>query len=750
MSGLVQGVGFRPFVARLAKQCQQMGWVANTHAGVTIEIEGTPAQQQLFLNSLNTQLPPFADIKLLSVTPRALKGYQDFHIKASTAEGKPSLFVLPDIATCPACIQDIFDVSSRYYRYPFTSCCNCGPRYSIMSRQPYDREHSSMAEFNICPACQQDYQDNDNRRFHAQTIACAACGPRLRLQDESGYLLAEADSALLVTSKYLRAGKIIAAKGIGGYQLLVDATNPAAVERLRERKQRAHKPFALMVADMATAQQLCVISTLEQTALTSPAAPIALLMRRETEKNTLLPARFPQLELAEAVTFKHPLLGIMLPHSPMHHLLLHYVKTPLVATSGNRQNEPICIDDTQAITRLTGVADYFLSHNRLILRPLDDSVIRVINTKPTVLRRARGYTPLPIALNKPMPDTLAVGGQLKNTVAISHAQHAVLSQHLGDLDSMLTQQQFQTTLTDLQQFYGCTPTRIMHDLHDGYSSSQFSAQQSIPTHPVQHHYAHVLSCMAEHGLQAPALGVAWDGSGLGSDGTLWGGEFLLINPQGFQRYAHFRSFALPGGHKAIQEPRRAALGLLYEIAPDYLYPQHNLHFSAQERSLLYAALSKQLNCPRTSSVGRLFDAVASLLGVCHINHYEGQAAMALEMKAMSVSSAQHYPFELRSSSPIIIDWQMTLEKLLDDIHYLSIEHIATLFHNTLAEIILSIALKADRKTVILSGGCFQNALLVEKAVHKLTAAGFTAYCHEKVPPNDGGLALGQLLAMTPE
>jgi hydrogenase maturation protein HypF len=461
------------------------------------------------------------------------------------------------------------------------------------------------------------------------------------------------------------------------------------------------------------------------------------------------------------------LLGIMLPYSPLHHLLLNKDIAPqpmntLVATSGNRQNEPICIDEQQALSRLTGIADYFLTHDRPILRPLDDSVVRQINGKITVLRRARGYAPLPVALKTDMPDMLAVGGQLKNTVAISHGNHIILSQHLGDLDLEATQQQFQTTLTDLQEFYQTAPTRIMRDLHDGYASSRFAANQSKTTQSVQHHYAHALSCMAEHGLEPPALGICWDGSGLGADNTLWGGEFLLINRQGFERYAHFAPFSLPGGHKAIQEPRRAALGLLYEILgndcmdaggramhgaiADSVFERQDLPFSEPELNLLQSALSRQLNCPRTSSVGRLFDAIASLLGLCHINAYEGQAAMALEMSAASAQSDQHYDFRITHQAPIVIDWQIMLEQLMADIQRHPVELIAAKFHNTLAEIILAVARKAEQKTVILSGGCFQNAYLTTKADQKLKTAGFEVYCHENIPPNDGGLALGQLYA----
>lgn len=706
-----------------------------------------PEHQQDFIEDLNNRLPPFAKIESLTTTRQPLVGFDHFQIKASMADGEHSFFVLPDITTCPDCIRDIFDPASRYYHYPFTSCCHCGPRYSIMIRQPYDRSQTSMAAFITCSDCGRDYQNIDNRRYHAQTIACPECGPSLSLLGESGNLLAEKHDALIAAIQQLRAGKIVAIKGIGGYQLLVDATNQQAVERLRLRKHRPQKPFALMVADLATAQQLCLINDLEQQALTSAAAPIMLLKAKPCggDFSRLWANKFA---LTSSVAPGSNLLGIMLAYSPLHHLLLNKDNDlhALVATSGNRQNEPICINEHQALTRLAGIADYFLSHNRPILRPLDDSVVRLINDKITVLRRARGYTPLPITLKTALPDTLAMGSQLKNTIAISHDNHIILSQHLGDLDMDATQQQFQATLTDLQKFYQIAPTRIMHDLHDGYASSLFAGHLGKPIQAVQHHYAHALSCMAEHGLEPPALGICWDGSGLGTDNTLWGGEFLLINSQGFERYAHFAPFSLPGGHKAIQEPRRAALGLLYEAFGSCVFEREDLPFSTQELKLLHAALTGQLNCPRTSSVGRLFDAVASLLELCQINQYEGQAAMALEMSATSSASDQHYNFHILCTTPIAIDWKITLEQLLKDIPLNPVELIAAKFHNTLTEIILTLAQRAGQKTVILSGGCFQNACLTTKAAKRLKSGGFAVYCHENIPPNDGGLALGQLVA----
>ncbi len=723
---------------QLANRHQQCGWVVNTTAGVTIAIEGQTSQQQDFLADLANNLPPHASIQSQTITRHPPACFENFTIKQSIIEAKQSPFVVPDIATCQECSGDIFNPSSRFYRYPFTSCSYCGPRYSIMVRQPYDRTRTSMSAFELCQDCFQDYQNPKNRRFHAQTIACPRCGPQLSLLDASGFLLSGQNDAIIAAAAYLKAGNIVALKGIGGYQLLADAANQDTIERLRERKQRPQKPFAIMAADIGQVRRICGMNAVEAAALKSYAAPIVLLHRRK------------QLDIpvARAVAPELSLLGVMLPYSPLHQLLLHEFGAPLVATSGNRHDEPICTNDAESSVRLKGVADYFLTHNRPILRPLDDSVVRCINGNATLLRRARGYAPLPLHLKTVQSKTLALGGHLKNTLAVSHDNHIILSQHLGDLDSSDSQRQFQTVLSDLQQFYGFAPVRIMRDLHEGYVSSQFAEQLSVSKYSVQHHYAHGLSCMAEHGLAPPALAIVWDGAGLGDDNTLWGGEFLFITGQGYQRFAHFRPFPLPGGGKAIREPRRAALGLLYENFSSGVFKRMDLPFTEQELKLLQTALDKQLNCPRTSSAGRLFDATASLLGLCHYNQYEGQAAMFLENCAASISTNEHYQFELKDGKSMVVDWRVLLEQLLEDRVNFEPALIAAKFHNTLADIILAVAHCAGEKTVVLSGGCFQNAVLVEKTVVKLKSAGFNVYCHEQIPPNDGGLALGQIYAAT--
>lgn len=735
--GIVQGVGFRPFVARLATHFFQKGWVKNTSTGVSISIEGLKAQQQKFLDALQNELPPFADISNLKITVLPLAYFEKFEIVPSIVDSQISAFSLPDIATCPECVADIFDPKSRYFRYPFTSCCSCGARYSIATRQPFDRKNTSMEEFKLCEDCTNEYQAIDNRRFHAQTLGCEKCGVQLSFCDELGNVLAKKEEALKLAVEQLKVGKIVAVKGIGGFQLLVDATNQDAVERLRERKKRPMKPFALMVQNLAQAQRLCEILECEQSSLCSPAAPIVLLKRRE------------QIEIADSVAPQQKLLGVMLAYSPLHHLLLQDFGLPIVATSGNRSNEPICTDNEQALANLSGIADYFLLHNRAILRPLDDSIVREINGKITVLRRARGYAPLPIKLNPPQPpfssggEVLAVGGQMKNTVAISHENQAILSQHLGDLDSLATRQQFEKTLFDLQDSYAFKPVRVMHDLHSDYVSTQFASSLNIQKNAVQHHYAHALSCMAENNLEPPVLGIVWDGTGLGLDGTIWGGEFLQIHNTGFERFAYFKNFPLVGGSKAIQEPRRVALGLLFEIFGDVAFEMMDFGFSETENSLLKIALSKNLNSPKTSSVGRLFDGVASLLELCYVNQYEGHAAMLLENCASECETTDFYNFEICEK---VIDWQSMILQLLEDKKTQSVNYCAAKFHNTLTKVCVEIANCAKQKNIVLSGGCFQNALLTKKVFDELTAANFVVHTHQNVPPNDGGLALGQLYA----
>ncbi len=733
--GLVQGVGFRPFVYRLARQFLQSGWVCNRTGGVSLAIEGSIEQQQGFLDGLQNQLPPFAEINSLAIHELPAANFSDFKIITSATDGQPSAFVLPDLAPCPACVADMQNPDSRFFRYPFTSCSYCGPRYSIMRSQPYDRLRTSMAEFVCCPACDQDYRSPDNRRFHAQTIACPSCGPRVGLQDANGRLLAADDDALSLAIQKLKQGFIVALKGIGGFQLLVDAQNQAAVMRLRERKHRPDKPLALLIADLTAARSLCAVDGIAEQTLCSSSAPILLL-----------PA-LPDCGIAEAVAPENDILGLMLPASPLHVLLTQAMQTPLVATSGNLHNEPLCHDNRQAYSKLGQIADFFLTHDRTIVRPLDDSIVRIIAGKATVLRRARGYAPLSISVSEPLPPLLAVGGHWKNSVAISVGRHIVTSQHLGDLDSADSHQQFQQTIADLQTFYALKPQAVVHDLHPDYAGSIFAQNQDLPTIPVQHHYAHVLACMAEHGLKPPVLGIAWDGSGMGESGDILGSECLLIDEHGYHRLAHLRSIRQPGGDQAAKEPRRSALAVVDAIYGDETPALAFMtSFNAQELIILKQMLSKGLNCTSSSSAGRLFDVVASLLNICHINHFEGQAAMRLEQLTTKSTNIETYPFNISESTPAIFDWLPLMESLLAEIGVCADADIAAKFHNTLAHMILKMAINAGQQRVVLSGGCFQNAYLTEKVIAVLQSNGFQVYRHHDIPSNDGGLATGQIYA----
>jgi len=736
LNGFLQGVGFRPFVYRLADQYQQKGWVANTSSGISLHIEGASDLQQIFLGELKNNLPPFAQIKSLATEVLPLEKFPHFTIKPSQFDGQASLFVLPDIATCSECVAELFNPASRYYQYPFISCCQCGPRYSIMQQQPYDRARTTMADYPLCAACQRDFTDPENRRFHAQTIACSICGPALQWMNAQGRELATKELALASCIEQLQAGKIVAVKGISGYQLLVNAQDEVAVARLRRKKIRPSKPFALLATDLAMVKSLCLVNEQEQEALQSSMAPIVLLKKHAP------------ITQYQTVAFNSHLLAVMLPSSGLQHLIMQAFAQPLVATSANRTGEPICTDDQQALTALSDIADYYLAHDRVILRALDDSIVRVIANKPCVLRRARGYAPLPIPLAAES-NMLALGGHLKNSWALSYQGYVLLSQYLGDMQSLANQEHFRQSVADVQDFYNVPAKRLIHDQHPDYFTSHYAAQSALPDMAVQHHHAHAFSCMAEHQLKPTALAITWDGTGLGADNSSWGGEFFLVKSQSIARFAHINTLLLVGGDKANQEPRRVAIAILYQLFGEQWQIEVKglacvQSFTANELQVLNMALKNKLNTPQSSSMGRLFDAVASLLNLCQINEYEGQAASCLEAVASLSSTTEIYACSFISGQPIIIDWQEMFQKILADLPVLSAELIAAKFHNTLADIALRIAQQAGENQVVLSGGCFQNATLTEKVHQVLEKAGFQVYSHEQIPSNDAGLALGQL------
>jgi len=736
--GAVQGVGFRPFVYRLATELKLKGWVKNSAAGALIEIEGSAQAVEQFLLRLEPQKPPHSFIQSLEYVRLDPAGHTTFEIRHSDTIGPLTAIVLPDIATCPECLKEMFDPANRRYRYPFTNCTHCGPRFSIIEALPYDRPNTTMRAFVMCPACQAEYDNPEDRRFHAQPNACPVCGPHVEFWDPNGRTLASRDEAIAMAEAAIKDGKIVAVKGLGGFHLMVDARQDAAVRRLRERKHREEKPLALMFPDLDSIAQQCEFSELERRLLQSPESPIVLLRKRPGARG-----------LSDAVAPGNPNLGVILPYTPLHHLLLADLRIPLVATSGNISDEPICISETEALHRLAGVADAFLVHNRPIARHVDDSIARLILGREQVLRRARGYAPLPLPVPHDLPPLLAVGAHLKNAIAVAIGRQVVISQHIGDLETAEAWDAFKRVASDLPRLWGVSPKRLVCDAHPDYLSTQFARDSGKPFTAIQHHAAHVAACAAENEIIGPVLGVSWDGTGYGLDGTVWGGEFIRLDGNHWERVAHLRLFPLPGGDAAIKEPRRVALGILFELMGQNALARQELPtvqaFTPSELKIIATMLSQRVNCPLTSSAGRLFDAVSSLIGLRQKLNFEGQAAMELEAAATAVTELKAYPFSLGENCGVIIcDWMPMFDALLKDISQgLPAGVIAGKFHAALAELVVEVARKMSERSVVLTGGCYQNRLLTELTVARLRAAGFTAYWHQRVPPNDGGIAFGQ-------
>jgi hydrogenase maturation protein HypF len=678
-------------------------------------------------------------------------GFSRFEIRPSDDSGPTTALVLPDIGICSDCLHEIFDPEDRRYRYPFTNCTNCGPRYSIIESLPYDRPNTTMKRFTMCDRCRAEYENPLDRRFHAQPNACPECGPHLGLWCGDGEPLASGYEALLEAASAIRCGLIVAVKGLGGFHLMVDARKDGAVRRLRWRKRREEKPFALMFPAMEGIERECSVSALEERLLLSPESPIVILDRIRKGASAI------SLDVAPA----SPSLGIMLPYTPLHHILMAELGFPVVATSGNLSDEPICTDETEAVTRLGDIADFLLVHDRPIRRHVDDSIVRVMMDREMVLRRARGYAPLPMRLARDKAPVLAVGAHLKNAVACAVDGNAFISQHIGDLETDQAFNAFERVIDDFQHLYRFKPEVIACDLHPGYLSTQFAVGSTGQPVAVQHHYAHVMSCMTENEIEPPVLGVSWDGTGFGLDGTIWGGEFLVVRDTTsdncdapFVRAGHLRTFRLPGGERAVREPRRIAVGLLYELFGEDLFKMRGLAplhaFSDQELGTIAVMLGRGVNCPVTSSAGRLFDAVASIAGLRQRTAFEGQAAMMLEAAIGEVKTGKCY--ELPASRPVpcgstILDWGPMARAIIKDVR--SGTHpaiISAIFHNTLVRAIVKMALRTGEEKVVLTGGCFQNRYLTENTIHCLRTAGFRPYWHQRVPPNDGGIALGQAAA----
>jgi len=739
--GAVQGVGFRPCVYRLATELGLNGWVNNSPQGVFIELEGGRLPVEQFILRLGAEKPPRSSIQSLETTWLDPVGYSQFEIRPSDPEGPRTALILPDIAVCEDCFREMFDPENRRYLYPFTNCTNCGPRFSIIEALPYDRANTSMRKFKMCEKCRAEYENPLDRRFHAQPNACPVCGPHVELWAQEGNRLEEHDQAISEAAVALRKGAIVAVKGLGGFHLMVDARNDEAVRRLRGRKHREEKPFAVMFPTLDAVREECKISAIEQRLLLSPESPIVLLQRRSAGRDRAS-------LIAPSVAPRNLYLGVMLPYTPLHHLLLARLQFSLVATSGNFSDEPICTDEADAVKLLGGVADLFLVHDRPIVRHVDDSIVREMAGRESVLRRARGYAPLPIELKRSSPPILAVGAHLKNTVALSIGRQVFISQHIGDLETVPAVAAFYHAVQDLERMYETYPRVVAADAHPDYASSSFARASKRRLISVQHHAAHIYSCMAENDIELPALGIAWDGTGYGLDGTVWGGEFLKMKAGGFERFSHFRTFGLPGGEAAIKAPRRSALGLLYEIFGSSAFRMNKLPtvsaFSTEELSIFSVIFEKKINVPVTSSTGRLFDAVASLIGLRQKTSFEGQAAMELEFALNGIFIDRVYKIVHQNS---VVDWEPMVREIVDDLDRgVSVGEIAATFHNTMVEIMVDVSRRANEKRVVLSGGCFQNKYLTERAVRRLKEEGFVPYWHQRVPTNDGGIALGQIAA----
>jgi hydrogenase maturation protein HypF len=756
--GIVQGVGFRPYVHRLATQHRLSGFVANQTGGVRIEVEGASDAVGQFLSDLRSRSPALARVESISCDPLSPTGEAGFKIIHSDAAraGNHSLaigqpFIPADTAMCDECLVELRDPGDRRFRYPFINCTNCGPRLTIITGAPYDRPRTTMSDFVMCPACRAEYENPTDRRFHAQPIACPACGPRLELKLSSSEPV-DCTDPLAQFAKQILAGQIGALKGLGGYHLVCDARNATTLSQLRERKHREEKPLALMVANVATASRICRITTAEQTLLESAQRPIVLLDRRPDEDHG---------PICDQVAPGNPQLGIMLPYTPLHHLLMECVGgAPLVMTSGNQSDEPIAYEDNDALERLGGIADLFLTHNRPIHVRCDDSVIRVAAGHELPVRRSRGYAPQPVRLpfETPIP-LLAVGGQLKSVFALGTGRQAFLSHHLGDLDHAAACRQFEQDVALYEQLFTVRPAAIVHDLHPDYASTRYAqrraADEKLPLIAVQHHHAHLAACMADNDLDEPVIGVTLDGTGFGIDEltgrpTVWGGEILIGDFCDFRRAAHLRNVALPGGDRAIHEPWRMAVSHLLDAGVPAATIEARV--SSVAVRTISSMVAKGFNSPPTSSMGRLFDAVASLVGLRDFAHYEGQAAIELENLTSGEPAGEAYPFELihvADQLPLVIDTRPMIREIASDVDQgTSPARIAGRFHTTIADIVAAVCVRlrmaGGLDAVVLSGGVFLNARLTGEVTARLAANGFRVYRHRQTPPGDGGLCLGQL------
>jgi hydrogenase maturation protein HypF len=790
VQGIVQGVGFRPFVYQLALRHGLGGWVRNQPDGVEIEIAGPAEPVSEFIDDISGQAPPLARIIHIETAELPFAPLEGFAIIKSSARQARSTLISPDVCTCGDCLSELLDPKNRRFRYPFTNCTNCGPRYTIIKDIPYDRDKTTMAHFAMCPACRSEYDDPLDRRFHAQPNGCPECGPHVWLETPDGKRKADRDEALLSAVKLLETGSILAIKGLGGFHLAVDATDEAAVSRLRSRKIREEKPFAVMFSSIEEIRRHCFVTRTEEKLLCSQARPIVLLKRRDVpaadqsahfeksdpdsknppchplekggaespqkngEVNSPQATAADAASIAPGVAPKNRYLGAFLPYTPLHSLLFENAPfRALVMTSGNQSDEPIVMENADARSRLQGIADYFLLHDREIYMRCDDSVIRVLGEVPRPLRRARGYVPFPVFLRDGGPSVLGTGAELKNAICLTRGKEAFLSQHIGDLENLETLGSFEHAIVHLERILEIKPKIIVHDLHPDYLSTQWALRQKgMPLIAVQHHHAHIAAVMAERRLEGPVIGLALDGTGFGTDGTIWGGEVLKVDNAGFERLGHFRQVLLPGGDRAVKEPWRMALSYLWSLDPENVEPRFAdilARWSAKEQKIILQMLARRINSPVTSSCGRLFDAVSALCGIRNSVNYEGQAAIELE-QALEPDDGLYEGRVTTSegSGMLVIDPFPMIEAVVEDVlRDCPAGKISARFHNGIVSLLAKAgrlaAEKAGLKQIVFSGGVFQNAYLSERLERELSGMGFDVYGHIEVPANDACIALGQ-------
>jgi len=732
IDGRVQGVGFRPTVYRYARECKLGGRVRNSSRGVTIEVEGDDASIIRFLDRLRNDPPRQARLDTIRMRELSPAGLTDFQIVPSDVAGEVNATIPPDLATCDECVAELFDPRDRRFGYPFINCTNCGPRFTIIAGLPYDRERTTMAGFRLCPECRREYTDPGDRRFDAQPNACPACGPRVRLVDAQGQQVS--GDPICSTARLLRDGAIVAVKGLGGFHLACLATDDAVVARLRARKGRPAKALAVMFASLDEIRRHCVVTDEEAAELMSPARPIVVLERR------------PDSSLSRLISPDTGDVGAFLPYTPLHHLLLRQV-SPLVMTSGNRSEEPIAIEFAQLRGILGSIADFALDHDRPILRRCDDSVLRVTGGTRLFYRRSRGFVPNPVLMPVSGPVVLACGADLKNTFCVTRENRAFLSQHVGDLSELSAHRFYAEAIDDWLRTFSGRPEIVAHDLHPDYLSSRFAeTMRDVLRVAVQHHHAHAAACMAEHGLEETVIGVIFDGTGYGPDGTVWGGEFLACDLRSYRRAAHIKVCPMPGGEEAILHPERMALAYLVQECEGAMDRLPEL-IAKDERALILRMLERRFRCPLTSSAGRLFDAVAAIVGIRGRISYEGQAAIRLQSLARPCAGT--YDFEIQEDSdPMVLDFGEMIRAIAKDVESgTDAGEISWRFHRTLAIAVSEVCERIRRRyaicNVVLSGGVFQNHLLLRFVKDCLRQSGFGVYAHAEVPPNDGGIALGQ-------